>query len=287
MSPLLFASSAFASTILLHAARLGLSAAELRLRAGIAAEHLADHRARIPAEQVERLWSECERASANPQFGCELVNGMATHCLQGLNILLDSAPTLGASLEAFCEHVPSVTNCVEAQLLEVGKATWLTLAPVSQDLHHFGLDAAVLTLVRNIARRVGSSPCQVFLEAGIGPRQRCGERLTAQGVPWRHTNTPYLALPTALMSTPLPGANEFLYQSLRRQWCGAREAGEGDGLSLARIWLRSSDQPIERIAERIGYRQSGNFIRAFRKRFGVTPKQFRLGHSRDGTRGAG
>lgn len=278
MSPLLFTSSAFASTILLHAARLGLSAVELRARAGITDIQLQDHRARIPAEQVERLWRECERASGNPQFGCELVHGMATHCLQGLNILLDSAPDLGASLAAFCEHVPAVTNCVEVRLEVAGAATRLTLKPVSQELHHFGLDAAVLTLVRNIARRIGRSPREVFLETGIGPRQRCGEVLTQWGVPWRRTRTPFLALPAALLATPLAGANEFLYQGLQRQWSGAREAGQGDDLSLARLWLRSSDQPIERIAERIGYRQSGNFIRAFRKRFGVTPKQFRLGH---------
>ncbi|MBB4861881.1 hypothetical protein HNP46_000718 [Pseudomonas nitritireducens] len=279
MSPLLFASSAFASTILLHAARLGLSAVELRAHAGIAEALLANHRARIPAAQVELLWRECERASGNPQFGCELVNGMATHCLQGLNILLDSAPTLGASLAAFCEHVPTVTNCVEVRLAQEGDATRLHLSPVDRELHHFGLDAAVLTLVRNIARRVGSTPRELFLEVGIGPRQRCGEVLAQWGVPWRRTDSPFLSLPSAQLDTPLPGANEFLYQSLRRQWGGVREAGEGDGLSLARIWLRSSDQPIERIAERIGYRQSGNFIRAFRKRFGITPKQFRLGHS--------
>ncbi|MHB9796525.1 AraC family transcriptional regulator ligand-binding domain-containing protein [Pseudomonas sp. MT3] len=276
MSPLLFASSAFASTILLHAARLGLSAAELRLRAGIAEAQLEDHRACIPAEQVERLWRECERASGNPRFGCELVNGMATHCLQGLNILLDSAPDLGASLAAFCEHLPSVTNCVEARLLDEGTVTRLGLRLMRDDLHHFGLDAAVLTLIRNIARRI-AQPAATFIEAGIAPHQHCGETLAGWGVPWRVAPSPFLLLPTALLATPLPGANEFLYHSLRQQWCGARNAGEGDGLSLARIWLRASDQPIERIAERIGYRQSGNFIRAFRKRFGVTPKQFRLG----------
>ncbi|MEP9319740.1 AraC family transcriptional regulator ligand-binding domain-containing protein [Pseudomonas sp. LABIM340] len=277
MSPLLFASSAFASTILLHAARLGLCAAELRLRAGIAEAQLADHRARIPADQVERLWSECERASGNPQFGCELLNGMATHCLQGLNILLDSAPDLGTSLAAFCQYLPTVTNCVQARLEEEGEVTRLTLELVRDDLHHFGLDAAVLTLIRNIARRVGLPPAQACREAGIAAQQRCAATLGEWGVPCRVAPSPFLLLPTALLATPLAGANEFLYQSLRRQWGDARESGEGDGLSLARIWLRSSDQPIERIAERIGYRQSGNFIRAFRKRFGVTPKQFRLG----------
>jgi len=277
MSPLLFASSAFASTILLHAARLGVCAVELRLRAEITEAQLADPRARIPAEQVERLWSECERASGNPQFGCELLDSMATHCLQGLNILLDSAPDLGTSLAAFCQYLPTVTNCVQARLEQEGDFTRLTLRLVHGDLHHFGLDAAVLTLIRNIARRVGLPAAEVFQEAGIAPQQRCAATLGEWGVSWRVASSPFLLLPAELLGVPLAGANEFLYQSLRCQWGGGRETGDGDGLSLARIWLRSSDQPIERIAERIGYRQSGNFIRAFRKRFGVTPKQFRLG----------
>ncbi|WP_460164641.1 helix-turn-helix domain-containing protein [Pseudomonas sp. S2_F03] len=34
---------------------------------------------------------------------------------------------------------------------------------------------------------------------------------------------------------------------------------------MARHWLTAGDQPIERIAERLGYRQPSNFIRAFRQ----------------------
>lgn len=279
MSHLLFASSAFASTILLHARQLGLGATELRHRAGIGEALLENHRGRVPAEQVERLWQECERASGNPYFGCEMVNGMATHCLQGLNILLDSAPTLGASLAAFCEHLSTVTNCVEARVEDDGDRARLVLHLAWSELHHFGLDAAVLTLIRNIARRAGQPPAALFIEAGITPRQQVGDLLGRWGVAWRRADSPYLLLPSTALHTPLLGANEFLYQSLRRQWGGAAASEEGDGLNLARLWLRSSDQPIERIAERIGYRQPGNFIRAFRKRFGITPKQFRLGHS--------
>lgn len=279
MSHLLFASSAFASTILLHAGQYGLGSAELRRRVGIDEAVLLDQRARIPVDQVEHLWSECERASGNPHFGCEMVNRMATHCLQGLNILLDSAPTLGASLAAFCEHQPSVTNCVETRLEDDGYQARLTLQLVVPELHHFGLDAALLTLIRNISRRIGVPAAALFIEAGVTSRQHCGDLLQQWGVAWRRAETPYLVLPSTALQSPLSGANEFLYQSLRRQWSGPAANGEGDGLSLARIWLRSSDQPIERIAERIGYRQAGNFIRAFRKRFGVTPKQFRLGHS--------
>lgn len=277
MSPLQFASSTLASTVLLHASHQGLCAAELCRRAGITEAHLADHHALIPAEQMERLWSECERASGNPEFGCELLNSMATHCLQGLNILLDSAPDLGTSLYAFCQNLPTVTNCVQARLEDEGEVTRLSLELVRDDLHHFGLDAALLTLIRNIARRVGLPAAQACKEAGIAAQQCCTPTLDEWRVPWSVVSSPFLLLPTALLATPLAGANEFLYQSLQRQWGHARKDTEGDGLILARIWLRSSDQPIQLIAERVGYRQCGNFIRAFRKRFGVTPKQFRLG----------
>ncbi|MNI95610.1 HTH-type transcriptional regulator GadW [compost metagenome] len=74
------------------------------------------------------------------------------------------------------------------------------------------------------------------------------------------------------------GANPFLHQSMLRHWqTSAAQHIRSDSLELARHWLTAGDQPIERIAERLGYRQPSNFIRAFRKQFGITPKQFRLG----------
>ncbi|MNF07856.1 DNA-binding transcriptional regulator AraC [compost metagenome] len=48
-----------------------------------------------------------------------------------------------------------------------------------------------------------------------------------------------------------------------------------DGLAEARLWLKSSDQPIEHIASLMGYSQPGNFTRAFRKQYGLTPRQYR------------
>jgi AraC-like DNA-binding protein len=65
--------------------------------------------------------------------------------------------------------------------------------------------------------------------------------------------------------------------SMLRHWqTAAAQHTRSDSLELARHWLTAGDQPIERIAERLGYRQPSNFIRAFRKQFGITPKQFRL-----------
>jgi AraC-like DNA-binding protein len=35
--------------------------------------------------------------------------------------------------------------------------------------------------------------------------------------------------------------------------------------------------PVQLIADRVGYRNAGDFTRAFRRHFGVTPRQYRRG----------
>ncbi|MNQ83613.1 DNA-binding transcriptional regulator AraC [compost metagenome] len=270
-----FASSAFTRTILSHAAHSGLPAEHLRQQAGISAGLLDDPRQRVPALLVERLWAGCERVGDDPAFGCELVNGMATHCLQGLNILLDSAPSLEASLRCFTRYLPEVTNYVAAELDVAGPYASLALRPAQEPPHHFGLDAAVLSLARNIARRVGLAPAELFERVLVTRRQHCGRVLEDWGVAVEYAEQPCLVLAREALDLPLPGANPFLHQSLSQHWQGGAPE-TGDGLQLARHWLKAGDQPIEHIADRLGYRQPSNFIRAFRKRFGITPKQFRL-----------
>ncbi|MCY1451356.1 Helix-turn-helix domain protein [compost metagenome] len=117
----------------------------------------------------------------------------------------------------------------------------------------------------------------MFTQVSVLPQQAAGRWLQDWGVAVVSAQWPSLQLAPGALELDLPGANAFLHQSMLRQWQGAgmSEARE-DSLQLARHWLAAGDQPIERIAERLGYRQPSNFIRAFRKQFGVTPKQFRL-----------
>lgn len=273
-----YASSAFTRTILSHAERSGLCQEQLLQRAGICLSLLEGQGLRVPAHLVELLWHECERQGAGATFGCELVNGMATTSLQGLNILLDSAPTLRASLACFIEFLPRVTNYVRAELEEMDGQARLHLRGAHQLPHYFGLDAATLSLVRNIARRLGRSPGEVFIEVVLTPQQAAGEWLRRVGIEVSHGSHPCFCLTLTSLDEPLLGANPFLHQSMLRHWqTEAAQHVRGDSLELARHWLTAGDQPIERIAERLGYRQPSNFIRAFRKRFGITPKQFRLG----------
>lgn len=272
-----FASSAFTRTILSHAQQLGLCQEDLLRRSGISLSWLDGQNQRVPAHLVEQLWNECESAGVGDTFGCELVNGMATNCLQGLNILLDSATTLSASLACFVEFVPRVTNYVTIELEEVGRQARLHVRATHGQPHYFGLDAATLSLVRNISRRIGRLPGEVFVGVTLAPRQAAGQWLRGVGIEVQEGAYPCLELPLATLDEPLLGANQFLHQSMLRHW--QTEVGQharSDSLEMARHWLTAGDQPIERIAERLGYRQPSNFIRAFRKQFGITPKQFRL-----------
>lgn len=271
-----FVSSAFLRTLVAHAQGCGLPVEYLAEQSGIHRAWLEGQHD-VPALAVEQLLYACEEAGAGRRFGCELVPGMATSSLQGLNILLDSAATVRASLECFIRYLPLVTNCLQVSLEASASTAVLHLRRYRHEPHYYMLDAAVLSLVRNIARRAGKPPAQMFSQVRLTRQQASGEWLQGWGVATAEGHWPSLHLVPQALDLPLPGANPFLHQRMLRQCQGTTLADERkDSLQLARHWLAAGDQPIERIAERLGYRQPSNFIRAFRKQFGVTPKQFRL-----------
>lgn len=272
-----FASSAFTRTIVGHASQCGLPASDLLTRAGIS-EHLLNLPSRrIAAHLVERLWQECESAGANRYFGCGLINSMATSTLQGLNILLDSAATLRGSLECVARYSAFVTNYVHLHLDQDGSCARLHIRPTQDQPHFFGLDAATLSLVRNMSRRVGLTVDALFSEVSLSPRQASGDLLNSWNVRVGHGEYTCLHMPLELLDLPLLGANEFLHQSLSRQWYPSdQKDSAGRSLHLARVWLTSGEESVERISERLGYQRSSSFIRAFQKQYGITPKQFRL-----------
>lgn len=271
-----FASSTFALTILGHAVKFGLCEMKLLQTSGIELSWLVD-RPHIPAHLVDQLWHECEKAGAARMFGCDMANGMATNCLQGLNILLDSASTLRASLGCFIQYYAHVTNYVNVQLEEGEGEARLHLLPSLNQPHYFGYDAVIVSLVSNLSRRVGLAPSFLFTSVTLAPEQAAGQWLQEQDINFDEGSHPCLRMPLTSLDLPLVGANEFLHKKMLQHWmCSTLHDARSDSLELARHWLVAGDQPIERIAERLGYRQPSNFIRAFRKQFGITPKQFRL-----------
>jgi DNA-binding response OmpR family regulator len=49
-------------------------------------------------------------------------------------------------------------------------------------------------------------------------------------------------------------------------------------LVRAQELLAAADQPIQQIADAIGFKRAGDFATAFRHRFGMTPREYRKGH---------
>ncbi len=72
----------------------------------------------------------------------------------------------------------------------------------------------------------------------------------------------HMSVRTLIRKLDLHGVN---YQTLRDE---ARK-------ELAQWYLQHTSYPVERIAERLGYRDTSNFSRSFRRWFDVTPKQYR------------
>lgn len=268
-------SSAFITVILNRATQLGLDSAALCRQADIPGPP-ADHRQAVPGQQVEALWAACAAAGCGSQFGCELAASISTTCLQGLNILLDSAADLRASLHCLVRFHAGLANYLAISLQQQGDSAALLLRPLVPGWPHaYALDAIGLTLVRNIARRVAVAPAELFQRIELLPGQHCAAELAAWGLEVGQGDALRLLFPARWLAQPLPGRNEFLHHALRQSW-EASAGGTGEALRLARFWLKSSDQPIEQIAARSGYSQASNFIRAFRKQYGITPKQFRL-----------
>ncbi|WP_460164676.1 hypothetical protein [Pseudomonas sp. S2_F03] len=83
-----------------------------------------------------------------------------------------------------------------AELEEAHGQARLHLRATDQQPHFFGLDAAALTLVRNIARRVGRAPGEVFVEVCLTPQQAAGQWLRSVGIDVHEG--PHLCLTIAL-----------------------------------------------------------------------------------------
>ncbi len=271
---------ALAQTILDHAVACGLDPDALLRDAGLNQGLSTIPGARIGARELLRLCRACDRLGGGPKFGCELSYRLATNGVQGLNILMDSAPTLGASLDCLAEFLPLLASHGRCERTAQGGSIRFSLLSRGAGSHHYCLDAALLALLRNLAQRVGMAPSELFEEVLLTPRQACDEQLDRWAVAWRRASAPGFRIRQEALALRQLKADELFHRTLRRRWEGLRDGTSAqepdDGLQQARLWLRSSDQSIELIAGRAGYSQPGNFIRAFRKRFGVTPKQYRL-----------
>ncbi len=68
-----------------------------------------------------------------------------------------------------------------------------------------------------------------------------------------------------------------LRRTLQREGTSYRKVFDSVRIESATLLLKESTLSIEAISQRVGYRDPSNFIRAFRKAHGCTPRQFRNG----------
>lgn len=75
------------------------------------------------------------------------------------------------------------------------------------------------------------------------------------------------------------GTNERRLTHLFRQQVGMStyEYLQQLRLERGRGLLRETDLQVQLISDQVGYRNAGDFSRAFRRHFGVTPRQYRQG----------
>ena len=79
------------------------------------------------------------------------------------------------------------------------------------------------------------------------------------------------------------GTNERRLTQIFRQQVGmsAYEYLQQLRLERGRGLLRETDLQVQLISDQVGYRNAGDFTRAFRRHFGVTPRQYRRGQLDD------
>lgn len=98
-------------------AAAGLDAAVLTQQAGLDAAVLADPDGRVPGPQMERLWDAAVAATADADLGLHLGAGADAGPLTVVGYVLQSAPTLGAALDAFARYITLFTDGLEARLV--------------------------------------------------------------------------------------------------------------------------------------------------------------------------
>ncbi|MGE8068659.1 AraC family transcriptional regulator ligand-binding domain-containing protein [Pseudomonas sp. NPDC089569] len=270
-------SSTLANLLLDHAVSRGLDRTALLQECGLTLAHLSDPLQLLPAEAFERLCLACERDSGDTLFGCDMAHRLTANGLHGLNILMDCAPNLGEGLRCLGQYLPVLTERMTLDSREDADSRVFTLRISHPQPHYYWLDAALLALLRNMSRRVGKTPATLLKKVWINPSQHCARQLEDWGIAYEYASSPAFMLARDAVRLRHLKADEFFHRAMLAHWQSLRPATleQTDELAKARLWLKSSDQPIEHIASLMGYSQPGNFTRAFRKQYGMTPRQYR------------
>jgi AraC-like DNA-binding protein len=165
-------------------------------------------------------------------------------------------PVYAARFEALYGHAPSF----DQPLNRLGISQALTQLPLPQG------DAAALKLCEAECQRLLSSR---KLQGGLAGRIRDQLMMHSRAMPGMQQVADSMQISVRTLRRRLSEENvvfEALAEDARRV--------------LAEELLQTTDMSVEDIADRLGYAEPSCFSRAFKRWSGLSPRQFRLSHSR-------
>jgi AraC-like DNA-binding protein len=128
---------------------------------------------------------------------------------------------------------------------------------------------------------------ELWQQARVSLARTLREQSKNDGAPYAQ----HIATLLRTSETPFPALGEVAFglhvsartlnRHLRAENTSFRQLRSQALVSRAKLYLRQSDQSVEAIAEALGYRDTANFRRAFRKSEGRSPMEYRLAISAD------
>ena len=93
-------------------ARLGLPTSDILQAAGLSPEILEDPDARIPLEQVEKLWAKAYDLSSDPDLALHAVEVVPFGAYRVIDFLASTAPSIGTALAKVADYFPIINAVV-------------------------------------------------------------------------------------------------------------------------------------------------------------------------------
>ena len=210
-----------------------------------------------------------------------------------ITAVLDLGPARGFVYDAMLVVIERILQSLSGRSLAAARYVLPTPAPSWRERYRDHLEGAVAFERGECARlhfpaALLSASCLTADAAGyVRAADACARLLDAQqqgrGIGER------VRMLLAASADRLPDAREIaahlnlsprsLHRRLAEEGLGLRALHDELRCERARCWLRDTDLPVQRIAERLGYADASNFARCFRRWTGVTPRDYRRGPS--------
>lgn len=126
---------------------------------------------------------------------------------------------------------------------------------------------------------------ELWRQAQMSLARTLKEQSENEGTPYTH----HIATLFRTSETPLPDLSEVAFglnvsartlnRRLKAESTSFRRLKSQALASRAKLYLRETTQSVEAIAETLGYQDTANFRRAFRRSAGCTPTEYRMGVS--------